>query len=323
MSQEKHDPALASDAIADAIRAKRDGLQHEDRDWAAIADELISEIDAFDLDRAEKAVAPPAAEKEKPLPPEKVFPHVVREGVRHHKPKPAAAPAIPPAPPPLAGPFRDSTLLGELRQRAWERQRELVLEQAERTAVNEAIDQGLRRVFNYLHELIKQLNIVKPQIPREFHLLDTASFANLSWQEGFVDFRTQSQSEGALVDEVSLSYQLASPEQLSIARESATSVERFRQAVFDYGLRFQCQEVRDSRRHLLRADFEIKAELSVNVRWRADYARGIVTLDTRNLERLGSYSFSVAPESLDREFLDEFGRLVLGETNRFREFCRR
>lgn len=323
MSEEKHNPAVASDAIADAIRAKRDGQPHEERDWAAIADELISEIEAFDLDRAEQAVAPPP----KPQPtgraaPGKVLPNLVKEGVRHHLPKASAAPPPPAAPKPLAGPFRDSPLLGELRQKAWQRQQELHLEQVERTAINEAIDRGLRQVFGYVHELIKQLNIVKPLVARDYSLQDTACFANLCWQEGFADYRSQSPSAGALLDEVSVSYQLAAPERLTIGREGP-GVERLRQALFDYGLRFQVQEVRDSRRHLLRAEFDIKAELSVNARWRADYGRGMVTLDTRNLERLGSYSFTLAPEQLGRELLDEFGRLVLGEPNRFREFCRR
>lgn len=323
MSQEKHNPALASDAIAEAIRAKRDGQPHEERDWAAIADELISEIEAFDLDRAEQAAAPtPKPQPAGPTAPEKVFPNLIKEGTRHHQPKTPATPPPPAAPKPLSGPFRDSPLLGALRQKAWERQQELHLQQVERTAINEAIDRGLRQVFGYLHELTKQLNIVKPHVPREYPLLDTACLTHLVWQEGFADYRTQSPSAGALLDEVSFSYQLAAPERLTIGRDGP-GVERFRQALFDYGLRFQVQEVRDSRRHLLRADFEIKAELSVNARWRADYGRGVVTLDTRNLERLGSYSFSLAPEQLGRELLDEFGRLVLGEPNRFREFCRR
>jgi len=317
MSDPKRPTPVASEAIAEAIRAKRDGHRREERDWAAIADELIHEIEAFDIDRAEQEADASAAAPAAPLVPEKTYPHIVGEGVRHHVPK-RTAPAEEPA---SASSFPGSSLLDALREQARERQRQLHQELVQRTAVNESIDRGLRQAFAYLHELVQQLNILKPTVGREYHLLDSAVFSGLAWQEGFADYRTHSESAGALVDAVTFSYQLASPRGLEVGREGA-GVERFRQALFDYGLRFQCDEVRDQRRQLQRADFRIKGELSVNVRWRADYGRGVAVVETRNLERLGSYSFTVPPERLEPELFDEFGRLVLGQGNRFRELSR-
>lgn len=320
MADEKSNNPLSSDAIAEAIRAKRDGYQREERDWAAIADELIQEIESFDIDLAEQQVEQGGGVRPvMPDEPRRVFPSIVAEGVRHHVPEP---PRVPEEPRLAASAFGGSPLLGTLREQARERQRQLQQELVQRTALNESIDAALRQVFDYLHELVQQLNIVKPIVPREYSLLESAVFADLAWHEGFADYRTQSQAAGALIELVTFSYQLASPRKLEVTREGA-GAERLRQALFDYGLRFQCNEVRNQRRHLLRADFDIKAELSVNARWRADYGAGVVVLETRNLERLGSYSYTLSPERLGGEMLEEFGRLVLGEANRFREFCRR
>lgn len=320
MSADSKKNPLASDAIAEAIRAKRDGYQRQDRDWGALADELLHEIESFDIDLAEKEIEDKAVPRTLvPTEPVHVFPDIVAEGVRHHVPE-----AVRPPEPILTqeGAFGSSSFLGNLRAQAIERQRQLHQELAARTAASEAIDAGLRQVFAYLHELVQQLNILHPTVARSYSILEQATLEGLAWQEGFVDFRTQSQAAGAFLELVSFSYQLAAPGKVTVNREGL-AIERFRQALFDYGLRFQCNEVRNQRRHLLRADFEINAELSVNVRWRADYIRGMVTIETRNLERLGSFSYTVTPETLGQPLLDEFGRLLLGEANRFREFCRR
>lgn len=320
MSADSKKNPLASEAIAEAIRAKRDGYQRQDRDWGALADELLHEIESFDIDVVEQEIESRAAPQPlAPAEPARVYPDIVAEGVRHHVPQ---AKRFPEPSQSKERAFGGSSFLGNLRAQALERQRQLHQELAARTAASETIDSGLRQVFSYLHELVQQLNILRPPVAHSYSVLDQAMLEGLSWQEGFVDFRTQSQAAGAFLELVTFSYQLAAPRKLTVSREGP-AIERFRQALFDYGLRFQCNEVRNQRRHLLRGDFEINAELSVNVRWRAEYARGLVIIETRNLERLGSFSYAVAPENIGQELLDEFGRLLLGEASRFREFCRR
>lgn len=119
-----------------------------------------------------------------------------------------------------------------------------------------------------------------------------------------------------------MSYQLQAARGFSASREGA-AIERFRTLLFDYGLQFECKEYKNERRYVERAEFEVPGQLSVNVRWRADFHRGRVVLETRNLERLGSASYSVVPQSMTESLFDEFGRLVLGEPNTFRELLRR
>ena len=64
------------------------------------------------------------------------------------------------------------------------------------------------RVYNedwlFLHDLVQQLNIVKPPVQREYVAAGDVMFSGLVWQEGFADYRTQSQSRGAMVELVTL-----------------------------------------------------------------------------------------------------------------------
>jgi len=310
--------------ILDAIRAKREHKAGTGKDIEELEASLLADIEAFDLDAAERRarreyLANSGAGMTDPT---LVFPEIA-------PPRPAAKPAVGPVaegkpPEPVEPPKVEtgSSLLDQLRQRAEIRQREIHSELAERTSANEAIDQALKHLFFYLHELVQQLNIIKPDIPRDYPLIEQFELTQLTWQEGFADYRTQSQSAGALVELVTFSYHLSGHTTLHIER-NGPSVERFRAMLFDFGLPFTYKEFKNERSYVERADFEIRSEVSVSARWRADFSKGVIALETRNLERLGSVLFNIRPQCIDQALLDDFGRLILGQPNRFRELAKR
>lgn len=213
-------------------------------------------------------------------------------------------------------------MLEQLRQQASARQREEHAAATTQAANSTAIDRALNLVFRYLHELVQQLNIVKPPIARDYVLLNQLALHGLHWQEGFADYRRQPESEGALLELVSFTCRLGGAPNIACERDDM-SAERFRALLFDLGLSFDSQEFRNEKRLIERVRFEIRGELGVSVRWRADFARGQIGIEARNLERLGSTPYLLAPEAVDQALLDEFGRLLLGQPNRFRELARR
>lgn len=311
-------------AIAEAIRAKRDRKDRTLTDIAELEASLLADIENFDLDAAERRARREylANSKAGMADPTLVFPEVapIRSATNSTPSKPECTT---PAPPPSANQAAGGgSLLDQLRHQAELRQRENHSALAERTAVNEGIDQALKHVFFYLHELVQQLNIVKPPIPRDFPLLEQAVLDRLTWQEGFADYRTQSQSAGALVELVTYSYRLKGGGALYVERDGP-AVERFRAALFDFGLAFNCKEFKNERSYVERAEFQIASDISVSARWRADFAKGLILLETRNLERLGSALYTLRPQAIDQALLEDFGRLVLGQANRFRELAKR
>lgn len=320
MSQ--HDAPDTSSAILRAIQAKRDRSTERTTDIAAFESSLLADIATFDLDAAEKRAQQEhvAASRAGMSDPQLVFPALApnRSSASPATAKPQAKSADQAA---LTGEKRGG-LLDQLRQQADVRQRELHSALAQRTSSNVAIDQALNYLFFYLHDFVQQLNVVKPEIPREYVLLDTIKLNRLNWQEGFSDYRKQSQGDGALIELVTFSYALSSPGSIIVEREGL-AIERFRTQLFDFGLQFTCKEFRNQRRFVERAEFEIQPQISVNARWKADFDKGVLILETRNLERLGSAIFTISPLQLDDALLDEFGRLILGQPNQFRELARR
>ena len=311
----------AASAIQEAIRAKRERKSTVSADIEALEASLLADIVAFDLDAAERL-----AKREQNtrsgagmLDRSLVFPEIASQAPPRIS-KPVAPAPQPEAKAPVAA--AGSSLLDELRKQAEIRQRELHSAQTARTATAEAIDLALKNLFVYLHDLVQQLNIVKPGIPRDYTLVNQLQLRHLGWQEGFADYRTQSQAAGALVELVTLSYRLNGERTLIVERDGLL-VDRFRAQLVDFGLPFNCKEFKNARHYVERAEFEIRSELSGSARWRADFDKGILMLEMRNVERLGSVVMSVAPKLIDQALLDDFGRLILGQPNRFRELARR
>lgn len=310
--------------ILDAIRAKRERKTGTLKEIAELEASLLADIDAFDLDAAERRarreyLANSGAGMTDPT---LVFPEIAptRPATKPAEPQPPKTKPV--APTVDVKPKIGSSLLDQLRHRAEIRQREIHSELAERSSINEAIDQALKHLFFYLHELVQQLNIIKPEIPRDYPLIEQFELNQLNWQEGFADYRTQSQSAGALVELVTFSYHLNGGTTLHIERDGP-SVDRFRAMIFDFGLPFTYKEFKNERSYVERAEFDIRSDVSVSARWRADFSKGVISLETRNLERLGSALYSVRPQAVDQALLDDFGRLVLGQPNRFRELAKR
>lgn len=325
MSKSENSSPLS--AIVEAIRAKRDrksaiGTAEE---IAALEAALLADIESFDLDAAERRARREYLTNSGAgmVDPTLVFPEIVpTEAAATLSEERVASNAATAALPSATKPEASNNLLDQLRQQAELRQREIHSALTERTSTNEAIDQALKHLFFYLHELVQQLNILKPDIPRDYPLIEQTVLNQLVWQEGFADYRTQSQSAGALVELVTFSYHLKGNGSLHVERDGP-SVERFRTTLFDFGLPFTCKEFKNDRRYVERAEFEIRSEVSVSARWRADFAKGVIVLETRNLERLGSALYTLRPQAIDQALLEDFGRLVISQPNHFRELAKR
>lgn len=314
-------PATAPQpATTETSRHRRGQSSSLADDIAALEASLLADIEAFDLDAAERK------QRQDTL-------NTVGGGLR------ATAASFPDIAP--GGTWRtpeahkaettrqataqisqDGDLLTQLRQQA-SAQQAAERDASRRQAVqDDDLDRALRQIFQYLHELTQQLNILKPTIAHHYPVADQQVLRELVWQEGFADYRTQDQASGNRAELVSLGIRLDGAPSFKIEREGP-AIERLRTQLFDWGLRFNCREFHNARRYVERAEFEISGSLSVNIRWQANFAQGRLLFEARNLERLGTVQHHVRPSAVDQALLEELGRLLLGQRSRFRELARR
>jgi hypothetical protein len=217
------------------------------------------------------------------------------------------------------------SLLGQLRDQAQAVREQQVACERLHLHRAEQLDRSLRQVFAYLHDLAQQLNVLQPEIPRVYSLVEDKSLQGLRWRQGYTDYRASSTSERAFMERVSLDYHLVSPDEGPILLERDGSVARtFRQRLFDFNLNMRVEEKRDERNLLESIRFHIAREVKVSVRWEPDHQEGALRVSTRNLERLGYLTYRLPTDApMNLAVLEEFGRMVLGQPHRFPHIARR
>lgn len=215
------------------------------------------------------------------------------------------------------------SLLARLKQTAQSVQQVAEQRDAVQEATAQRLSSSLGAVFQYLDDLIKQLNIIKPEIPKEFIFPGNIVFAGMRWVEGAADFRmVPTATEDRLYESLTARIRIASPKRLVVERD-AIGVEPLRKLLHDYNIAFQVEEKQNVRKMIESARFTFPCEIKAGFIIRADYEAGNLLLRTRNIERFGMMEFRLQPGDLNPETLDELTKLFLGEKSRFLQIFRR
>jgi hypothetical protein len=243
------------------------------------------------------------------------------------RPTARAANTAPPAPTleapsTLGAPAADS-LLARLKQQARSVQQDASQRGAAEEVRAQQLSSAIAVAFRYLDDLVKQLNIVKPAIPKEFVFPGNIVFSGMGWVEGAADFRlVPSATEDRRYESLTARFRIAAPHRIAVERE-ALGIEPLRKQLHDHGVIFTMDEKMNARNQPERARFDIPCEIRAGFLIKADYAAGNFVLRTRNIDRFGTMEFRLRIEDLGQETLDELTKLFLGEKSRFLQMFRR
>jgi hypothetical protein len=236
-------------------------------------------------------------------------------------PKNEPAPTLE-APSTLGTPAAGS-LLARLKQQAQTLQQGATVRDAELEARAQRLSASIGTAFHYLDDLVKQLNIIKPAIPKDFVFPGNIVFSGMSWIEGAADFRmVPSATDDRRYDSLTARFRIASPQKIVVERD-AIGVEPLRKTLHDYGIAYAVEEKHNARHQVERASFSFPCEIKAGFLIKADYEQGNLLLRSRNIDRFGMMEFHLQAEDLNQETLDELTKLFLGEKNRFLTLFRR
>jgi hypothetical protein len=286
--------------------------------------QLLAEIEAFS--RQGPVVAPAA-----PTPPELhretlSFPDLNKAPSGPRATPQLASKTAPPTtstPSPAKPATDNASLLARLKQQAQSLQQGSNARDQELEARAAHLSQSLAAAYHYLDDLIKQLNIIKPAIPKEFSFPGNIVFRDLQWTEGAADFRmVPSATEDRRYDNLTARFRLAAPQQITLERD-AIGIEPLRKLLHDHNIAFTLEEKKNARSQVELGRFSIPCEIKAGFLIKADYTAGCLILRTRNIERFGMMEFRLQAEELHQETLDELTKLFLGEKSRFMAMFRR
>ncbi len=194
-------------------------------------------------------------------------------------------------------------------------------ERAVRTEAEQALATRLVLVRDYLTQFAGQLNVIKPQIARDYPLLGLGVLRGLAWQASDVNTRNRGPEAPDQLARVSLAWLLRGQALMRCEREPQAA-GALRVALREHGLRFEEQASRDEQNRLRAQVFDIAPEVRGRVELNADYTRLTLRLTLQNVERFGIVDYQPPPEDNGTEWLDELAKLILGQPSRFAALAR-
>jgi hypothetical protein len=208
------------------------------------------------------------------------------------------------------------SLLDQLRKQSEELRAQ---DTAARKPIEAAIvdmDRGLWRAFRWLDEALGHLEVIRPEVAHQFQLENILTLHRPRFDRGFVVFRRGSFAGFEVLTYVEMFYKLSGPAPfiLRVNPAAANGIEeRLRASTMQY----QYQTEQDEKRIVRYGLFHVQPSIAASVRFQPDYARQIINVTLRNVDRFEAVLLEFAPGKLDEAALEDLVKFMLGEENGF------
>ena len=184
------------------------------------------------------------------------------------------------------------------------------------------VDRALRKIFPYMAELFKQLNVVKPGCPLVYDLLTVGKIDGLVQSDYRIEYRTSQRDNAEHFENITINFKRSKPEQLTVRRE-AEQIERFRDLLWQNNMRFTSDPFKNERRVTTHEVFKINCEVLCAAEVNGDYDNGVIRFRLRNLEDFGPTVYTLEPDAVSDKALEELAKLLIGKESNFKDFNRR
>ena len=185
-----------------------------------------------------------------------------------------------------------------------------------------AVDRALRKTFQYMSELFKQLNVVKPPCTLVYDLLTVGKIDGLVQSDYRIEFRTSQRDNSEHYENVTINFKRGKPDQLSVKRE-AEQIERFRDLLWQNNMRFTSEPFKNDRRVTTHEVFKINCEVICGADVVGDYDNGVIRFKLKNVEDFGPTTYTLEPDTITDKALEELAKLFIGKDSSFKDLNRR
>lgn len=181
------------------------------------------------------------------------------------------------------------------------------------------VQKALKDALRYFAELAESLNVLKPDVRRQYYIEGSSKLTNLQQQEYLArDVRRTIVQPDDLV-EVSIRFVLVGDEKLTFDKETRQA-NVMKEYLWAYSLPFEHRDVRDDKGRIVRTIITVLSKVPSSVTLNGNFDTGDVILTMRNLELLGDVKQTLHVKDVNEGFFEEIGKAVLGQPNALREW---
>jgi hypothetical protein len=185
-----------------------------------------------------------------------------------------------------------------------------------------AVDHALRRVFLYMNDLGKQLNVVQMPSPFKYNLHTVGDIDGLTLKDFFCDFRSKHFIDKDYYGEVHCAYRAWSDRVLTV-KKGPDEMEKFRDILWQSNIEHKSEQFRDQRKVITHEVFRINCEFRVQAKIEGDHETGKIKVVTKNVGGLEVDLFMLTALELNEKAVEEFAKYFIGRPNNWADLVKR
>ncbi len=211
-------------------------------------------------------------------------------------------------------------LLDDLKKQAELTKSQQISAQSIRGETDKVVEGKMKQTFQYVHELLKQLSVLKPVNPLNFLIPSVTELKDLQFLDSFIDNRKKRIDDVEVIDYISFYIKWGSTAKINLDCDMPAPAQKIREGLTQNGVKFAEEELRSPRGTIAGWRFAVDQAITTDVKIRADHNQPRLLIGVRNLVRLGSDEFVVPAHDVDDAWLEEFAKTLLGHPSTLRKY---
>ena len=182
------------------------------------------------------------------------------------------------------------------------------------------VEEKMKQTFQYVHELLKQLTVVKPTNPLMFSIPGVSSLVGLALTDSFIDYRRKRIGDKEYFDTIHFFIKWASGNMVTVNCDDAAAAQRAREALWASKVKFEEEEKKSPRGILIGAKYTFPAAILTDITITADHVQGELLVQAKNLFGVGVEQLKIpAPEVTD-DLLEDLAKALIGQKSNVGKF---
>jgi hypothetical protein len=182
------------------------------------------------------------------------------------------------------------------------------------------VEAKMNQTFLYLNDLLKQLAVLRPTNPMAYSIPGIGDLQNLAFAESFIDYRKKKISDRDYFDAIIFFIRWASPGNISVERDMPVTIQKVRDVLWEFGLKFAEEDIKKPGGGFLKTQFTLPNAITCDVTISADHENGALAVKGKHLLRLGAEALRIPADAVDEALLDEFAKMLIGQPTMLRKY---
>ena len=211
-------------------------------------------------------------------------------------------------------------LLDDLKKQADMMKSQQLSQQSMLQESTKLVEARMHQTFLYLNELLKQLAVLRPTNPMVYSIPGIGDFQNLAFAESFIDYRKKKVVDKDHYDVITFFVKWASPASLGLERDMPATMQKVRDVLWNYGLKFTEEEIKKPGGGFQKMKFTVPATITCDITIAADHDNGLLVVKGKHFLRLGADELRIPAADIDEALLEEFAKMLIGQPSVLRKY---